>query len=151
MPSDRIETEITIAAKPDRVWEVLTDPSFVGQWFGTASPPQIDLTPGGTMQLDFGTNGTFPNRIVTVDPPRSFSYRSASGFPGATPTDENSTLVEFSLTEVPDGTVLRLTETGFDAIALPPEQKRSANYNSHAQGWPYALQRVRDVAEQAAA
>lgn len=146
--ADSIEREIRIAAAPERVWTVLTDPAQIGEWFGMGRPAEIDLRPGGVFRLDFGANGVFPNRIVAVDPPRRFSYRSASGFPGETPTDNNSTLVEFDLESDEDGTILRLRESGFDAISIPPAQAHSASYESHAQGWPYALDRVRDLAEQ---
>jgi uncharacterized protein YndB with AHSA1/START domain len=149
--ADRIECEIRIAATPERVWEVLTDPVKVGEWFGMGKPAEIDLRPGGTFTLDFGPNGVFPNRIVAVEAPRLLSYRSASGFPGETPTDENSTLVAFTLEPDGGGTLLRLEETGFDAITLPPAQPQSANYDIHAQGWPYALERIRAGAQDAAA
>src|ERR1700681_275227 len=119
--TDRIEAEIRIAAPAERVWAVLTDPTHIGEWFGMGKPAQLDLRPGGVFQLDFGENGVFPNLIVTVDPPRTFSYRSASGFPGEPATEENSTLVEFTLEDDGNGTVLRLQESGFDAIKIPPK------------------------------
>jgi uncharacterized protein YndB with AHSA1/START domain len=149
MTTDRIESEIRIAAPVDRVWAVLTDPVHIGEWFGMGKPAQIDLRPGGILQLDFGDNGVFPNLVVAVEPPRMFSYRSASGFPGEVPTEENSTLVEFSLEADGEDTVLRLSESGFDAITIPPTQAQSADFNSHAQGWPYALDRIRGLVETA--
>ncbi len=146
--SDRIEREIRIAATPERVWHVLTDPEHVGQWFGMGKPPRIELRLGGLFELDFGDNGVFPNRIVTLEPRRAFAYRVASGFPGEDPTEENSTVVEFTLEQDGDGTLLRLCESGFDAITVPPTQPQSAAYESHDQGWPYALERIKGLAEQ---
>jgi uncharacterized protein YndB with AHSA1/START domain len=148
---NRIDKEIKIAASPDRVWAVITTPESIGEWFGMGKPPELDLRPGGLLKLDFGPNGVFPNVIVTVDPPRAFSYRVASGFPGEAPTEENSTLVEFSLEPDGDGTVLHLSESGFDNITMEPTQPQSAAFESHEQGWPYALERIGTLAEKSAA
>ena len=57
MSTDRIEREVMIAASPERVWAVLTEPAHVGTWFGTGSPAEIDLRPGGLMMLDHGEHG----------------------------------------------------------------------------------------------
>jgi uncharacterized protein YndB with AHSA1/START domain len=151
MGPDRIEREIRIAAPVERVWAVLTRPEHVGQWFGQGEPAQIDLRPGGIMRLDHGQYGDFPTRIVRVDPPRFFSYRWASAFPGEEATDENSTLVEFTLTQDDDGTRLRLVESGFASLAIPPDKMATASYDSHARGWPDALDGLQKHAEQLAA
>jgi uncharacterized protein YndB with AHSA1/START domain len=101
MSADRIEREITIAAPVERVWAVLAEPEHVGQWFGQGKPTEVDLRPGGIMVLDHGENGMFPTRIEKVDPPYFLSYRWASAYPGEETTEDNSTLVEFTLS--PDG------------------------------------------------
>jgi hypothetical protein len=43
------------------------------------------------MVLDHGEHGAFLTRIDKVEPPRFFSYRWASAFPGEEATEENST------------------------------------------------------------
>ena len=151
MQKDRIEQEIVIAAPIERVWAVLTEPAHVGRWFGQGGPAEIDLRPGGIMVLDHGVHGTFPTLIERVDPPRHLSYRWASAFPGETATEDNSTLVEFTL--VPDGdrTHLRLVESGFAALAIPAHREATAGYESHAGGWPDALANLRRHTEQLAA
>jgi uncharacterized protein YndB with AHSA1/START domain len=148
---DRIEREIQIAAPVERVWAVLTQPEHVGQWFGQGRPTPVDLRPGGTMVLDHGQYGTFPTRFDKVDPPHYLSYRWASAYPGVAATDENSTLVEFFLAPDGDGTRLRLVESGFAALHIPPERLGSASYESHSQGWPEALEGLRRHAERVAA
>src|ERR1700722_3498168 len=97
MTTDRIEREVKVSAPIEAVWAVLTDPAHVGTWFGTGTPADIDLRPGGVMVLDHGDHGTYPTLIVSVEPPRMFSYRWASAYPGVVATEENSTLVEFTL------------------------------------------------------
>ncbi|MFG2194410.1 SRPBCC family protein [Streptomyces sp. NPDC048639] len=140
---DRIVREIRIDAPVDRVWAVLTEPEHIGQWFGQGKPTPIDLRPGGIMHLDHGRYGYFLTRIVTVEPPRSFAYRWASGFPGEEATEENSTLVEFTLTEDGDGTLLRLEESGFLGRAVPAEPSPDDTYESHGAGWTGILDLVR--------
>jgi uncharacterized protein YndB with AHSA1/START domain len=147
MSSDQIEREITIHAPIERVWEVLTEPAAVAMWFGTGAPVQVDLRPGGVMTLDHGEHGAYSTVIVNVDPPRSFSYRWASAYPGELATEDNSTLVEFTLEPLADATLLRVVETGFDALVIPPEREDDAGYESHAQGWTGVLAKARDYAE----
>ncbi|MER6911865.1 SRPBCC family protein [Streptomyces sp. NPDC000594] len=144
---DRIEKEILIAAPPERVWAVITEPEHVGNWFGQGEPAPVDLRPGGTMFLDHGEYGQFPTTIVEVDPPRRFSYRWASAYPGEQATAENATLVEFTLTPEGEGTRLRVTESGFAAIRIPEERRETASYESHDGGWAGQVENIRDYTE----
>src|ERR1700727_427624 len=128
MSTDRIERQVMIAASPERVWAVLTEPAHVGTWFGTGSPAEIDLRPGGLMKLDHGEHGRYSTLIVKVDPPHSFSYRWASAYPDVVATAENSTLVEFTLESADGGTVLRVVESGFDAIQIPAHRGQDAGF-----------------------
>ena len=144
---DRIEREITIAAPVERVWAVLTEPEHVGKWFGQGSPTPIDLRPGGIMHLDHGQYGQFPTRIEKVDPPHYFAYRWASAYPGQEATEDNSTLVEFTLTPDGDGTRLYLVESGFATLVIPEETRATASYESHSGGWTDVLAHVREHAE----
>ncbi|MEV4754848.1 SRPBCC family protein [Micromonospora sp. NPDC049559] len=151
MTADQIEQEIVIDAPVERVWAVLTEPGYIGKWFGQGDPTPVDLRPGGFMHLDHGENGKFACRIEKVDPPHLLAYRWASAYPGEEATDDNSTLVEFTLT--PDGatTRLRVVESGFASLSIPPERVASAGYDSHLLGWPEVLGNLRRYAEQPAA
>jgi uncharacterized protein YndB with AHSA1/START domain len=142
MNNDSIEREITIAAPIDKVWSVLTEPDHIGAWFGTGTPVQIDLQPGGVMELDHGEHGAYSTTIVKVDPPHTFSYRWASAYPGVPATEDNSTLVEFTLEETADGTLLRVVESGFASIVIPAARASSAGYESHAQGWSGVIEKI---------
>ncbi|MGW4206127.1 SRPBCC family protein [Streptomyces sp. NPDC004726] len=148
MSKDRIEKEITIAAPVERVWAVLTEPEHVGSWFGQGEPTPVDLRPGGTMFLDHGEFGQFPTTIVEVDPPTRFAYRWASAYPGEQAVDGNSTLVEFTLTPVGDGTHLRVVETGFASIVIPEDRMDTASYESHEGGWAEQVVNIQKYAEQ---
>src|SRR5689334_5062798 len=135
MARDRIERDTFVTASPARVWAVITEPQHVGVWFGQGEPAEIDLRPGGIMRLDHGQYGVFPTLIVAVDPPRYFAYRWASGFPGEVADEGNSTLVEFFVEPEADGTRLRVVETGFASVPIPPEREETAGYDSHNEGW----------------
>jgi uncharacterized protein YndB with AHSA1/START domain len=135
MSQDRIEREVAISAPIERVWAVLTEPEHVGAWFGTGAPAEIDLHAGGVMVLDHGSHGVYPTVIVKLDPPRALSYRWASGYPGVVATEDNSTLVEFTLEPTSDGTLLRVVESGFEALVIPAERVEDAGFESHSNGW----------------
>jgi uncharacterized protein YndB with AHSA1/START domain len=144
---DRIERETFIKAPAERVWAVITEPAHVGNWFSPGGPAEIDLRPGGIMRLDHGEYGVFPTLIVTVDPPRHFAYRWASAFPGEPATAENSTLVEFFLEPAADGTRLRMTESGFAGLSIPPDRAGTAGLESHEGGWSAMIQSLQEYAE----
>lgn len=146
MNEDRIEREIVINASVERVWAVLTEPEHVTNWFSTGAPAEVDLRPGGIMKLTHG-DWVFPTTIVKVDPPHYFAYRWASGFAGEVATEENATLVEFSLAPEGTGTRLRLVESGFASIQLPAESREHASWTSHSEGWTAKMGEVREYAE----
>ena len=148
MTPDRIEREVQIAAPIERVWAVLTEPALVGIWFGQGVPIEIDLRVGGVMVLDFGGDKVFPTLIVGVQAPRYFAYRWASPYPGEQATQENSTLVEFTLTPEGDGTRLALCESGFAALVVPAEQEYHASYQSHSDGWTAKLAELVGTAQE---
>ncbi|MFI6704409.1 SRPBCC family protein [Streptomyces sp. NPDC050509] len=145
---DRVEREVSIAAPPERVWAVLTEPEHVGSWFGQGEPTAVDLRPGGIMFLDHGQYGQFRTTIVKVDPPHHFSYRWASAYPGEVAEEGNSTLVEFTLTPEGEGTRLRVVESGFADIVIPEERRDVASKESHTEGWTDMVGAIRDYAEQ---
>jgi uncharacterized protein YndB with AHSA1/START domain len=147
MSQDQIAREIEIAASIDRVWSVLTEPEFVGTWFGTGVESEIDLRPGGIMVIDHGDYGKFSARIVDVSPPHVLTYRWASAFPGVVADASNSTLVKFTLQSTTTGTLLRVVESGFSSLHIPEGQEGTAGYQSHADGWTGMVQRLADFAE----
>ncbi|MFE2103403.1 SRPBCC domain-containing protein [Streptomyces sp. NPDC059468] len=148
MIPDTIERTIAINAPVDRVWSVLTEPVFLGRWFGNGEPVKIDLHPGGLLVFDHGVHGVIPARIVTVEPPRVFSWRWSQGAAGEEPDDTNATMVEFTLAEDDSagGTRLTVIESGFARLGLPADEaaeRRRAN----DQNWPGKLDQLRAVCE----
>jgi uncharacterized protein YndB with AHSA1/START domain len=145
--TDRIEREVTIAATPERVWEVITSPEHVSTWFGTGSPITIDLRPGGEMLLDHGAHGRYRTVIVEVDPPRRLSYRWAEGYPDTLASEASSTLVEFTVTPLSENeTLLTVVESGFTSLVVP-KGREFVSYEGHADGWPHILAKLAACAE----
>jgi uncharacterized protein YndB with AHSA1/START domain len=135
--TDRIEKDVLIAAPLERVWELVTRPEHVGRWFGDAGA-DIDLRPGGRLEVrweDDRING----RVEVVEPPHRFAYRwLVRSDSSEEPTAANSTLVDFRLAAEGDGTRVAVTESGFDALEIAPDE-RAARLASHTSGWAIEL------------
>ncbi|HEX5945829.1 MAG TPA: SRPBCC domain-containing protein, partial [Acidimicrobiales bacterium] len=110
-----IDREIHIDASPATVFDVITSPEHLKEWWPDEAV--IELTPGATGELVFGDRASADAQIPQVTvvdavPPRLFSFRWIH------PEDEdaregNSLLVTFELSPRDGGTLLRMTETGF--------------------------------------
>jgi uncharacterized protein YndB with AHSA1/START domain len=145
MAHDWIEREVLIDASCERVWDVLTRAGDVARWFGAAA--EIDLRPGGHAQFGWQDQAVFQAVVERVEPPSVFSYRWARDA-GTEPGIGTGTLVEFSLTEVPTGTLLRVVETGFASLGLSQaEQGQAAEGNRR--GWTDELAQLKEYAERA--
>jgi uncharacterized protein YndB with AHSA1/START domain len=145
MAQDWIERDVLIDASCERVWEVLTSAGHVAHWFGAAA--EIDLRPGGRAQFGWQDQAVFPAVVEQVVRPSAFSYRWAREA-GTDPGTGTGTLVEFTLTEVPAGTLLRVVETGFASLDLSQaEQGKAAEGNRR--GWREELAQLKEYAERA--
>jgi uncharacterized protein YndB with AHSA1/START domain len=73
--------------------------------------------------------------------PSLFSYRwhPYAVEKGVDYSAEPTTLVTFELEERPDGTLLRVFESGFDQIPLA---RRAAAYRSNTEGWTIQVQNI---------
>ena len=138
-----IEREIEIAASPATVFEVITSPTHLTQWWPDEA--SLEPTPGAVGELVFGDRSSGEANIpqitvVEAEPPRRFSFRWV--YPeGSAAREDNSLLVTFDLTAQGDGTLLRMTETGFREkgweIAVLEEE-----YLRHDEGWSLFLPRL---------
>jgi uncharacterized protein YndB with AHSA1/START domain len=138
MTTDLIERETLIEAPVERVWSVLTEAEHLSSWFAQQGA-EIDLRPGGALVMRWEDMPTTHARVEVVEPPHRFAYRWSAHFAeGAEPTDDNSTLVEFTLTPEGGGTRLRVVETGFASLATD-EAARTRNYEDNVGGWKQVL------------
>lgn len=147
MSEDRIERETLIAASVDRVWSLV---SRAGFWVADeASLPAEQARPGESTIAKNAQYGDFGVRVEKVEPPTYVAYRWACAFPGESANDDNSTLVEFTLTAEGDKTRLRVVESGFATLSAPPEL-RSKVFSDNSGGWPQVLDGTRERIEAAA-
>ena len=134
--TDRIEKKIVLSAPRSRVWRALSDSREFGEWFRMKL--ETPFVPGSTVHGHI----TYPGyehlrvemQIVELAPERYFSYRWR---PNATDPEkdysaEPMTLVEFSLEEGKDGTLLTIVESGFDGL---PAARREEAFRSNDSGW----------------
>jgi uncharacterized protein YndB with AHSA1/START domain len=142
MVPQRIEREILIDAPVEVVWAVVTEPEHISGWFSDSA--ELDLRPGGTAVLHWDDYGSVRGRVERVEPPHFFSFRwVVPRNPGAELTDDNSTLVEFSLRAEGDSTRLTVVESGFRDLAGPEDEKQG-HVDSHRRGWELELGELRE-------
>lgn len=145
MSENQIERETLIAAPLERVWSLVTEPGF---WVAdTASLPGTVAKEGESTVAKNAEYGDFPVRVEKVEPPTYVAYRWASAFPGEELREDNSTLVEFTLTPEGDKTRLRVVESGFAALA-GSEELRSQAVKDNTGGWPEVLDAFKTRTEQ---
>jgi uncharacterized protein YndB with AHSA1/START domain len=137
-----IEREIYVEASPETVFEVVSSPDHLKEWW--PDDARYEATPGSTGEIVFGDrdgDGTVVQfTVVDAQPPRTFSFRWTHPV-GETAKEGNSLLVTFDLTPSGGGTLLRMTETGFREmgweVALLEQQ-----YQDHVTGWAFYLPRL---------
>ncbi len=157
----RIEKRVLLRAPLERVWRAVSDADEFGRWFGarfdgpfvagtsvtaTISPTTVDAEVAKRQEPHAGVQSTW--QIVAVEPQRRFAYR---WHPFAVDPDvdydrEPTTLVEFTLSETPDGVLLTITESGFEDI---PDARRSSSFEANAEGWAIQADLVRRYTEDA--
>jgi uncharacterized protein YndB with AHSA1/START domain len=142
---EQVEREILIDAPLDVVWSVVTEPEHVGSWFSDSAA--IDLRPGGEVTLTWERHGSERWRVERVDPPHFVSFRwmrAVHEHPtGAELREDNSTLVEFSLTAEGEATRLRVVESGFRELG-GSEEENAKDAEEHRRGWELELGQLRE-------
>ena len=136
-----IERDIHVDAPPEVVFEVVSRPEHMREWWpDDARFEPVGGTPGELVWRDAGTGETttVALTVVEVDPPSRFSFRWS--YSGADRTGD-SLLVTFDLEATDRGTRVRMTETGFREmgweVAVLEEQ-----YRQHATSWDHYIPRL---------
>jgi uncharacterized protein YndB with AHSA1/START domain len=149
--TDRIEKQVLLRAPRSRVWRALTDTRAFGEWFGVDLPGTF--APGARMLGKITHPGyehlTFDITIERMEPERLFSWRWHPNAidAGKDYSAEPTTLIVFELEEAEGGTLLTVTESGFDAI--PPERREEA-YRGNEGGWEWQMQSIKKYVERTA-
>jgi uncharacterized protein YndB with AHSA1/START domain len=154
---DKIVKQVTLRAPLARVWHAIANASEFGRWFGVNLKGNfaVGQTITGTFnqKLDEAAimehqrkSGLSPSKIrqpednfvfctvERIEPERYFSFRWIPYGIDAEidPKTEPTTLVEFHLEKVAEGTRLTIVESGFEAV---PEHRRERAFRMNEGGW----------------
>lgn len=137
-----IEREIYVKASPEVVFEVVSSPEHLQQWWPDEA--RYEVVAGSTGEIVFGQRdaggAVVPFTVIDVQPPRTFSFRwtQPTGEPAA---EGNSLLVTFDLTPSDGGTLLKMTERGFREMGWG-DAVLEQQYKEHVSGWDHYLPRL---------
>src|SRR5215469_8342253 len=145
--SDRIEKQIELRAPVSRVWRALTDHREFGEWFrvkldgpfvpGQVSRGQMRYPGYEHVKWEAVVQKMVPQQLFsfTWPHPKSFDKEHYSPDSAKDPT----TLVEFKLEKTANGTLLTVTESGFDQL---PADRRLEAFRRNEGGW---AEQVRNI------
>jgi len=147
MSTDRMEKTIMLPAPRARVWEAISDAAQFGAWFGVRFdgpfvagarltgrivPTSVDAEVAKLQRPHEGK--AFEFIVDRIEPMSSFSFRwhPYAVEPGVDYAKEPMTLVVFELAAVQGGTLLTISESGFDQI---PPARRAKAFSANDSGW----------------
>jgi uncharacterized protein YndB with AHSA1/START domain len=147
--TDRIEKQIVLQAPIARVWDAVSNAQAFGSWFGAAFegpfeagarlagrivPTSVDADVAKLQKPHEGK--AFEFWVERIEPMRRISFRwhPYAVDSGVDYSGEPTTLIVFDLEEVPGGTRLTISESGFDKIPLA---RRAAAFKANEGGWEH--------------
>jgi len=137
-----IEREVYVEASPEVVFDVVSSPAHVREWWPDEA--HYEPVPGSVGEIVFGdrdAGGAVASlAVVDAHPPQRFSFRwtHPEGEPAAA---GNSLLVTFELTPSGGGTLLKMTESGFRGLGWGVARLEE-QYRQHVSGWDFYLPRL---------
>ena len=130
-----IEREIHVDASPEVVFEVVSSPEHISEWW--TDDADVKAVPGAVGELVFGDRAeVVPITVVAAEPPRLFSFHWGEAGSSGDPL-----LVTFELTPSGTGTRIRLTEAGFREMGWEAA-KVAERYREHGVGWDIFVPRL---------
>ncbi len=143
MSKDRIEKRIELKAPVSRVWRALTDHREFGEWFkvklegpfvaGKVARGQITHPGYEHVQMQMVVQKIEPERLF------SFTWHPYGIDPKVDYSKETPTLVEFRLEKSAVGTLLEVTESGFDKV---PSGRRDEAFRMNDNGWAQQMKNI---------
>jgi uncharacterized protein YndB with AHSA1/START domain len=128
VPEIRMAT--LVRAPRERVYDALTRAQDLDAWF--TSGAEVDPRPGGTMCWRWRDWG--PDRVTAEDWGPVLEARRPERYAFQWQADLGGTTVEVDFEQHPDGTLVRLRETGY-----PDTPEGWAQFASCSTGWGEAL------------
>lgn len=123
-----IERSIWIAAPRERVWQAVTDPAQIAQWF---APGTSFSQNGNTICVRIGDMDMEVAVIELADPPRQITTRNLP---------DRSITTTYTLEEEDGGTRFTVTETGFESLSEDARKERLAQDDK---GWEMVLENLK--------
>jgi uncharacterized protein YndB with AHSA1/START domain len=146
--TDKIEKTIELKAPVERVWSALTDHKQFGEWFrvNIEEPFVVGQEAHGRILHPGYEHVTWRARIIAIEPEHlfSFTWHPYGVHKEIDYSKEEPTLVEFRLKETSTGTLLTLTESGFDKI---PASRRDEAFRMNEGGWAIQMQNIAKYVE----
>ena len=143
--NDRIEKRIELKAPLSRVWRALTDYREFGEWFRVKldGPFVAGQVSTGHITHPGYEHIRWEAAVKKMEPERyfSFTWHPFAIDPKVDYSGEPSTLVEFTLEKTASGTLLLLTESGFDKI---PGHRRDEAFRMNEGGWSQQMKNIED-------
>ena len=147
--NNHIEKRIELKAPVARVWRALTDYREFGEWFrvkldGPFVPGQVSR---GQVTYPGYEHLKWEAVVQKMEPERlfSFTWHPYAVDPKKDYSKETPTLVEFKLEKAPAGTLLTVTESGFDQI---PANRRAEAFRMNDEGWGSQRQNIANYVAQ---
>ena len=141
--ADKIEKVIELKAPVARVWRALTNADEFGQWFRVKldGPFKLGATVTGKMTFPGYEHYPWVATVEKMDHESLFSFRwhDFDEKSGVDVLQQPTTLVEFRLQAIPDGTRLTIIESGFAAI---PNPRRLEVLRENTEGWNIQAQHI---------
>jgi len=147
MANDRIEKRIELKAPASRVWRALTDYREFGEWFRVKldGPFVVGQVSRGHITHPGYEHIQWYAVVQKIEPERLFSFawpHPKSLDKTDVPQDyskEPTTLVEFRLEKTANGTLLVVTESGFDKL---PSDRRLEAFRRNDGGWTQQMKNI---------
>jgi uncharacterized protein YndB with AHSA1/START domain len=138
-----IEREIYVDASAEVVFEVVSSPEHLKEWWPDEA--ELEPIPGAAGHIVFHQGeGAAPMTValtvVDARPPHHFSFRWVYES-DETPSPANSLLVTFDLEASGTGTRVRFSESGFRERGWEAAVLEQA-FQEHEQGWDYFIPRL---------
>ena len=141
--TDRIEKRIELRAPVSRVWRALTDYKEFGEWFRLKLDGPFEPGQAATGYITYPGYEHLKWKAVVqkIEPERlfSFTWHPYAMDPNKDYSGETPTLVEFTLEKTANGTLLVLTESGFDKI---PAERRADAFRMNDRGWAEQVKNI---------
>lgn len=134
--TDDIQRVLDLPVGLERAWRAISTPAGMSRWF--SEQVSFEARVGAEIIFEWDDYGTKFGKIEVIEHPKSFGFRWLAGEPGLIEPihENNSTLVLMELEEIPQGTRLTVTETGFSKLS---KELQSSEFVKNQRGWDYEL------------